>query len=69
MIYASQLFMETDLNKNKRHTELAVMIPRQVIVLMERVLTYTQKHTESQVIVPLCRTERFSGISKSYHAG
>lgn len=61
--------MEADVNKNKKHTELALMVLRQVMVMMERVLTYTQKHIESWVIDPLCCTERFLDTSKSYHIG
>lgn len=69
MTFASCLRTETDLNKNKKHTELALMVLRQVIVLTGRGLTSAQKHIESWVIAPLCCTERVPGTSKSYHAG
>lgn len=35
MTFASCLLMETDLNKNKKHTELSLMVVRQVIVLTD----------------------------------
>lgn len=42
----SWLLMKTDLQRNTKYNELALMVPRQIMVLIERGLTYTHKHAK-----------------------
>lgn len=64
--YASWLLMETDLNRNKKHNELALMVPRQVIALMER---NTPRSTKIMGIHLTLLHREILGIPKSNHSG